>query len=285
MNNLRTRTRTGIQGRSTEISLTNAQADTVGDILLTNGIDPDPVRVTNPHATAPLLLVCDHAGREIPEKLGSLGLSSTELGLHIAYDIGAETVANGLADRFGCTLIAQRYSRLVIDCNRPPGTAQSIPEISDGVMVPGNANLLPADRVLRERAIFAPFARQCEMEMQRSNHRFAFAIHSFTPRLGGNSRPWDIGFLYRHPCSQGDRLVALCQELWPDLKIGKNQPYQIEDATDWFIPVCAETRGIPHCLIEVRNDHLLTTAGCELWVERLYRLLSTFMEQANATHA
>ena len=43
-------------------------------------------------------------------------------------------------------------SRLVIDPNRRPGTPTSIPEISDGCVVPGNQGLAPAvqiDRVLR----------------------------------------------------------------------------------------------------------------------------------------
>ncbi|MGC1486594.1 MAG: N-formylglutamate amidohydrolase [Albidovulum sp.] len=265
--------------------MARSQVEGFADALLQKGVDPEPVQVTHPDAAAPLLLICEHAGRAIPEKLGTLGLSATAFDLHIAYDIGAKTVATSLAERFGCTLVAQRYSRLVIDCNRPAGSPQSIPQVSDEVMIPGNTNLSAAERALREKAIFAPFAERCEMETQRANHRFAFAIHSFTPRMGGKSRPWDIGFLYRAPCSRGDRLVALCRDLWPGLTIGENQPYQIEDATDWFIPACAEPRKIPHCLIEVRNDHLLTAEGCALWVERLYQLLSIFMEQTDATHA
>ncbi|MGB5838521.1 MAG: N-formylglutamate amidohydrolase [Albidovulum sp.] len=264
--------------------MTKTYENLCGNAFLIHGTDPDPVEITNPVSTSPVLLVCDHAGQDVPQKLGTLGLSAAQLGLHIGYDIGAEIVARDLANRFGCTLVAQRYSRLVIDCNRPPGSAQSIPEVSDGVVIPGNINLSVADRGHREKCIFEPFARQCEMEIQREHHRAAFAIHSFTPQMGGKARPWDIGFLFRDACSRGDRLVSLCQALWPDLTVGKNQPYQIEDATDWFIPACAEARGIPHCLIEIRNDHLLNAEGCADWAARLYQLLSSFMEHTDATY-
>jgi predicted N-formylglutamate amidohydrolase len=40
--------------------------------------------------------------------------------------------------------------------------------------------------------------------------------------------------------------------------LGINEPYEIEDASDYTIPVHAEPRGLPHVLIEVRNDHLQT---------------------------
>ena len=43
--------------------------------------------------------------------------------------------------RLGACLIAQTYSRLVIDCNRAPGHPQSVAQVSDGVTIPGNADL------------------------------------------------------------------------------------------------------------------------------------------------
>lgn len=252
--------------------------------LLNGRDDPCPVEIVNPESPAPLLLVCEHAGREVPRALGRLGLSPREMELHIAWDIGAEPLARALAEDFGCTLILQRYSRLVIDCNRPPGNAQSIPESSDGIAVPGNRNLSPAGRAQREAEIFAPFARACAAAVARPEIRFAFSIHSFTPRMAGRARPWDVGFLHRHPASGGRALVELAARSWPDLVIGDNEPYTIEDDTDWFVPVCAEPRGIPHALIEVRNDHLSSAEGCRLWATRLRHLLSTFMEEHDASH-
>src|SRR5881394_1959828 len=74
----------------------------------------------------PFLLVCDHAGRRLPQSLGSLGLSVDALESHIAWDIGAAEVARGLAVALDGCLVEQTYSRLAIDCNRPLGAADSI---------------------------------------------------------------------------------------------------------------------------------------------------------------
>ncbi len=243
--------------------------------------DPMPVEEVRASLSSPLLLVCEHAGRMIPERLGTLGLTSEQRGLHIAYDIGAEAVADRLSERLGGWLIKQRYSRLVIDCNRPPGSSQSIPEVSDAITIPGNANLAEMAKREREVAIFEPYAERCKARIVDPTIQFAFSIHSFTPEMAGERRPWDMSFLYRSPKSRGDKLSALARAMWPNLHIGHNEPYQIEDETDWFIPVCAESRGIPHCLIEIRNDHLLTDAGSLAWVERLDQLLSAFMETAS----
>lgn len=251
--------------------------------LLSRPADPEPVEIVNAGSMSPVLLVCEHAGRKIPEKLGSLGLTDEQLAMHIAFDIGSENLARRLAARFGCTLILQRYSRLVFDCNRPPNTAQSVPAVSDHVRVPGNSDQASSDVSARTREIFDPFAAACKAEIARQGVRYTYSIHSFTPFMNGVSRPWDVGFLHRHPKSCGSDLVQLATRLWPSMVIGDNEPYAIEDETDWYIPVCAETRQIPHSLIEVRNDHLLTDDGCQQWSGRIHDLLSQFMEINNAT--
>ena len=69
---------------------------------------------------SPFLLTCDHYGRLIPKALGDLGLPESELTRHIGWDIGIAGVAEQLSKDLDAHLIVQRYSRLVIDCNRPP---------------------------------------------------------------------------------------------------------------------------------------------------------------------
>src|SRR5690242_2825057 len=100
-----------------------------------------PVRIVNQAGPAPYLIVCDHAGRAVPRSLGGLGVSPAEMDRHIAWDIGAEPVTTMLADMLDAVAILQRYSRLVIDCNRAPGHPTSIAAVSDGTPVPGNTGL------------------------------------------------------------------------------------------------------------------------------------------------
>src|SRR5271163_1381578 len=108
--------------------------------------DVSPVHEVNPLARSPFLFTCDHYGRLIPKALGDLGLPQDELSRHIAWDIGIAGVAERLARALDAHLIAQRYSRLVIDCNRPPDVASSIPRISEATVIPGN------DAITREAA-------------------------------------------------------------------------------------------------------------------------------------
>jgi predicted N-formylglutamate amidohydrolase len=84
--------------------------------------DPSPVIVTNPGGSSPILLLGDHAGRAIPESLGGLGVAPEALDLHIAWDIGVAGLGERLAADLDACFIRQAYSRLVVDCNRRPGT-------------------------------------------------------------------------------------------------------------------------------------------------------------------
>ena len=104
------------------------------------------------------MLICDHAGRRTPAALGDLGLAAAEWERHIAYDIGAAELSTRLAEQLGgACLIQQVYSRLVIDCNRAPDRPDAIVALVDGVQVPGNLDLSPAERRARVEAIHAPY--------------------------------------------------------------------------------------------------------------------------------
>src|SRR5690606_33921407 len=48
-----------------------------------------------------MVLIADHAGRELPDEYGDLGLPAEEFERHIAYDIGVEAVTRQLAAVLG----------------------------------------------------------------------------------------------------------------------------------------------------------------------------------------
>ena len=99
-------------------------------------------RSPNPGGRAPVLLLCDHAGRRIPAWLGgSRRCPSGSSTRHIAFDIGAADVTRRLAGLLDAPAVLCHVSRLVIDPNRLPGDPGSIPAISDGTLVPGNQEL------------------------------------------------------------------------------------------------------------------------------------------------
>ena len=225
---------------------------------------------------SPFLLVCDHAGRRIPRRLHDLGLREAELARHIAWDIGIAGVGRALADRLDACLIMQPYSRLVVDCNRPPGTLESIVTESDGTRIAGNQNLSAQETDLRAREIFAPYhgaiARQLDERKSAGRQSILISLHSFTPVYGGLARPWQLGVLYNRDAALARALLDLLKRE-RDLTVGDNEPYTVDDETDYTILVHGERRGIPHVAIEIRQDLIGAETGQRQWAERLAELL------------
>ena len=161
--------------------------------LLLGGGDIAPVHEVNVEGHSPFLLTCDHYGRLLPTRLGNLGLSEQDLARHIAWDIGIAGVAERLAQLLDAHLIVQRYSRLVIDCNRPPSATNSIPVISETTTIPGNEGLSPDAAGQRLREIFDPYHRRIKAAIDRRLHAkrpaVLVALHSFTPVYAGEARP------------------------------------------------------------------------------------------------
>ena len=238
--------------------------------------EPAAVVEYRANGASPFLLVCDHAGRRIPRRLHDLGLGEADLARHIAWDIGIAGVGRDLADRLDACLVMQPYSRLVIDCNRPPGTLKSIVAESDGTRIAANENLSAAAAAQREREIFAPYhgaiARHLDERKSANRKTILISLHSFTPVYGGVARPWQIGVLYNRHDALADALLALLREQG-DLTVGDNEPYTVDDETDYTIPVHGERRGIPHVAIEIRQDLIGEEKGQLQWAERLAELL------------
>jgi predicted N-formylglutamate amidohydrolase len=238
--------------------------------------DPAPVTAYNAGGRSPFLLVADHAGNAMPRALGRLGVPEAECERHIAWDIGIAGLGRFLADALDAALIQQSYSRLVIDCNRPPGSAASIPEISELTPIPGNVALSEADKAARAREIFRPYHERIEAELERRRQAgrpaVLIALHSFTPVFKGVARPWHAALLYNRDPRFAHRLLALLNEE-PGLIVGDNEPYSVSDATDYTIPVHGERRGLPHALIEIRQDLIAEENGQRAWALLLARVL------------
>ena len=173
-------------------------------------------------------------------------------------------------------LIAQRYSRLVIDCNRPPQAPSSIPRISEATAIPGNEGLARDAMAARRQAIFDPYHRRIDEVIERRLRdgvpTVLVSLHSFTPVYAGIARPWHIGTLYHRDTRLPPLLLKLLRAE-PDLVVGDNEPYAVSDETDYTIPVHGEARGLMNSGIEIRQDLIADQAGQRQWADRLARIL------------
>jgi predicted N-formylglutamate amidohydrolase len=259
-----------------EMILDNAR-DPSHQTLLLDAADVPPVLEENTAGRSPFLLTCDHYGRLIPHALGDLGLPASEMDRHIAWDIGIAGVAGQLARSLDAHLVAQRYSRLVIDCNRPPQAPSSIPLISEATTIPGNDGLTREAAEQRRRLIFDPYHGRISETIDRRSREgmptVLVSLHSFTPVYAGIARPWHIGTLYQRDTRLPPLLLKLLR-MEADLVVGDNEPYAVSDATDYTIPVHGEARGLMNTGIEIRQDLIADVSGQTQWAERLARIFA-----------
>jgi predicted N-formylglutamate amidohydrolase len=222
------------------------------------------------------IIVADHASARIPRRLANLGLPDSELKRHIAWDIGALSVARRVAELIDAPLIAQNYSRLVIDCNRDPKVATSIPRISELLEIPGNIGLNAAQITARRAEIFEPYhqrIRELLNRRQASGRRVIFvAQHTMTDVYKGDRRQMHAAVLY----NRDRRFAGVVLELLrreQHLIVADNEPYFVSDETDYTIPHHAEGRSLLHVEIEIRQDLVSDAPGQAEWATRIARVL------------
>jgi len=223
--------------------------------------DPNPVIVRGAGAPSPFLLLGDHAGREIPRALDGLGLTGDALDRHIAWDIGIAGLGVRLSALLDATFIRQAYSRLVVDCNRRPGAEGAMPTVSDGASIPGNRDLSPQAVAARMAEIYQPYQdaiAQC-LDERAERRTILIALHSFTPSMGGQDRPWRLGVLHRHDSPFSSAVLARLRADQVAM-VGDNAPYAM-DEVDNTIPLHADPRGLDYLELEVRQDLLADEAG------------------------
>ncbi|WP_437329078.1 N-formylglutamate amidohydrolase [Sorangium sp. So ce381] len=233
--------------------------------------EPPAFEVVNPEGPSSAVLLCDHASNAVPRSLPELGRQHEALREHTGWDIGAARLSRRMSALLDAPLVLSGYSRLVIDCNRPLGSPTSIPEISCGVPIPGNA-IDAAEAGARADACFWPYHHAItallDARRERRKRTAILSIHSFTPAMPGQERPWHAAVLYgRDRRLAAPFLEALRRE--PGLCVGDNEPYRVTEGGDYGIPTHGEARGLPCVLLEIRQDGLISDEGVEVWAQRL----------------
>jgi len=216
-----------------------------------------------------LVIICDHASNRVPPELRDLGLPAAELQRHIAWDIGAAAIAEILAQRFDAPAVICGTSRLVIDCNRNPEDPGSIPEVSDGTVIPGNRHLTVWDRTQRIARWFVPYHDAIEAMIAAAtsgDELVLLSVHSMTDAMRGVSRPWPVAISWYEDERLSRPMIAALQRRIAD-PVGDNQPYALDPKEDRSTPVHAMSRGLRHIQVEFRQDLVGNAAGQAHWAE------------------
>jgi predicted N-formylglutamate amidohydrolase len=228
-------------------------------------------RVLRPEGQGRFVIFCDHASNRIPAELVNLGLPAPELDRHIAWDIGAAGVTAELSDILDAPAILCGTSRLVIDCNRQLSAPDLIPEVSDATAIPGNRGLTGAARQRRIEQWFGPYHAAVEAVIAKREARgvtsVALSIHSMTPCLAGNNRPWQIALSRHKDRSLVEPMLEALRHPG-DVTVGDNQPYDLDPAVDYSTPYHAMRRNMPHLQVEFRQDEIAEADGQVRWARR-----------------
>ena len=241
--------------------------------------DNESFEVVAGAADSGLIFVCDHATNAVPERYRQLGLPPCQFERHIAYDIGVEALCRKMASHFNAPLVLSKFSRLLIDPNRGEDDPTVVMRLSDGTIIPGNHPIDHSEISERIRRFHRPYHQAIdqviESVMGQGVVPIVFSTHSFTPAWKGVARPWQVAMLW----DRDPRLASFMIEGFrrdQTLTVGDNEPYVGALKNDTMYRH-ATSRGLPHGLVEVRQDLISDDAGVEAWASRLIELL----EEAN----
>lgn len=235
-----------------------------------------------------MVLLADHAGRQIPDEYGDLGLPAPEFDRHIAYDIGVEALTRGLAARTGAPALMANFSRLLVDPNRGEDDPTLIRQLYDGTIIPANYPLSQEERMRRLDNFYRPYhdavgSLTASVAGASGRAPFIVSLHSFTPVMQGRPRPWHVGILW----DSDDRAVRPIIDMLsadPDLVVGDNEPYDGALKGDTMYRH-AIVNGYPHVLIEVRQDLVASPEGAAAWADRLAPILDVLNRRADIQQA
>ena len=259
--------------------------DATIDHALLMSDEPEAVERLQPRRASALFIHCDHGANKVPARLKNLGLENDVLDRHVGWDIGAAAVTRELSVHLNAAAVIARYSRLVIDLNRALGDPETIPSLSDGIAIPGNAGLTASQITARANALFWPYHKAIDEELAHLKTRgqvpIILSIHSFTPALMraevAQARPWHCGVMYSRDTRFGDHLIKALRAV-PGMVVGVNEPYS-GTTHGYCLKVHGLAQGLPHAQIEIRQDLICTESGQMWWGHLLSGLIEPILVQ------
>jgi len=176
---------------------------------------------------SPWVLTCEHATNRLPFPVPRDRVLRRVLTSHWGWDIGAASLTRELARRIGAAAIAGRWSRLLVDLNRPVTDDTLMRCEAGGVRIPWNDGLSAAAVEKRVLDYHAPFHAEVDRVILRHVVRgfrpTLIAVHSFTPRLGAQRRAFDAGILFTDHDRHARRLGRVLRGA--GLRVRYNEPY------------------------------------------------------------
>jgi predicted N-formylglutamate amidohydrolase len=243
------------------------------------------VTTENRDASGPFLIVCEHASNHFPPEFGTLGLDAATRAAHVAWDPGALSLARRLSHALDAPLVSAGISRLIYDLNRPPHAPGAMAARSEVFDVPGNAALTPEERQKRTERVYLPFhsALHAEIARRLSNGRppVIVTVHSFTPVYHGQRREVELGIIHDADPTFANAVFAEAISLTGFIT-RLNEPYSAADGVTHTLRMQATPYGLPHVMLEVRNDLLADDLAIATMADGLTPVLTAALARIGA---
>ncbi len=205
-----------------------------------------------------LVITCEHASHRVPPPLTTVEADDHALSSHWGWDLGAREVVLELVHRKDCVAIMSRFSRLVVDANRPTDHGELIRRRVEGHALSFNDGITDAEVQRRIDTYYEPYHAAidtlCKDRLEAGGDVVLFSVHSFTPMLGDDVREMEIGVLFDGHDAIAGRFAGYLDD--EGFKVALNQPYSGRTGLMFAAQRHGNTHGCIYLEIEIRQDLL-----------------------------
>ena len=205
------------------------------------------------HPDARVFVTCEHATQRMPTGWSWPDRDRWLIDTHWAFDLGAKELALDFAAAFDAVAVLSRFTRLLVDPNRPEDSPTLFRTEAEGLPIELNTTLLDdAERRRRVERLLRPYHRTIDRELRASRARLLVAMHTFTPVYEGAPRSLEVGVLYDRDEPLAERVAeALVKR---GLKAELNEPYSGKNGLMYAIDRHAQSHERQSVEFEVRQD-------------------------------
>lgn len=206
--------------------------------------------------TSPVVICCEHASNDLHRPWGpDERLRDT----HWAWDPGAAAMARDLARAFGSRGVLARFSRLLVDANRPLYSGTLFRDDADG-MVQLNHELPDAERLERIRRWWTPYHDALDEVCAAAPAQILLSIHSFTRDYQDHPpREVEVGVLFENDERMAARIrEGIARRTRREVRL--NEPYSGKGGMMYSCYSHARNNGLYAIELELRQDLLADRA-------------------------
>jgi len=227
--------------------------------------------------SSPFVLTCEHASERLPAGWTWQAVDARLHGTHWAFDLGAAEATLALAERLGAPAVLARFTRLLIDANRPLDSDTLLRPMADGVPIALGAHVTEDDKRRRIDGYYAPFHAAVDSALAASRTaQIVLSMHSFTPLYEGQPRSVEVGVLFDEDPELGEELFRALDDGRYDLR--RNEPWSGYGGLMYSPQSHARRFGLRAVELELRQD-LATQAA---WRDELVERVATALEATTA---